>query len=128
MRDIQMLAHSVIMSLSKGFKVWSGIGVMSFLLPYPYYWYSRASGKLLSEDEWWNQGINHGPWRWEWPMATILPFMYLLFFGAGVLLLVGMWQSVRTKLFTPVLSYTVLASIYLGLFYVQASTLFWTID
>lgn len=116
------------MELSKGQRNSAVIGVVSFVIPFIFYGGNRISGLLSSEVEWWSQGINHGPWRWEWQMLMVLPFIYFLLFGALAVALTGIYQGIMQKSFPQFAIYSAIAFGYLAMFYMQAHTLYWTID
>ncbi|WP_444928115.1 hypothetical protein ACJJI4_11205 [Microbulbifer sp. TRSA002] len=116
------------MKLSKVQKLSCWVGLVMLLLPYAIYFYSRSMGLLPAESDWWAQGVNHGPWRWKWQMAFILPSLYSLLFGSICLLLVGLAKSVMKSSVQQLVIYGFLALAYFGAFYLLAKTVFWTID
>ena len=106
----------------------TAVALALFAVPFPYYAWCRATGALPSESEWWSRGINHGPWRWEPPMAFVLIPMYLLLLIAVVAVVIGVVCSFRHRRATPLALSLVQAGAFVGLFYVQAMLMFWTID
>jgi hypothetical protein len=99
-----------------------------FAVPFPFYAWSRATGALPSESEWWARGVNHGPWRWELPMALVIIPMYLLPAAAIVAVGLGVIWSSKQRRGAPIGLALVQAAVFVGLFYAQASLLYWTID
>ena len=99
-----------------------------FLLPFPYYIWSRfIAGTLPSEVEWYSRGINHGPWRWEAPMALVLGSMLLLLASALAAFAMGLLRLLGTR-WLPSATFIVTAVIALAFLYLQISFLYWTID
>jgi hypothetical protein len=102
---------------------------LTFVIPFPYYWWSLWSGGLLPEAQWWAQGTNHGPWRWALPgMALVLLPLYTLSLGSAAVLVYGAFKSFRVKTAVPVFAALPIAAAYLILAFLFASQLFWTID
>ncbi len=116
------------MNLSKGQRASIGIGAIVFVYPLAFYLVNRLFWLLPPEAEWWEKGINHGPWRWEWQMIIILPPIYFLSLGSAVLLGTGLYQGSKQKQVVVLANYGVIAAVYFVLFYIQAHTIFWTID
>jgi len=104
-------------------------GIVVFAIPFPYYWWSLSTGSLPPEAEWWAQGTNHGPWRWEFPgMALVLLPLYALILGAPGVVLYGLFRAIRGAGPVPLAISLGMASLFIFLAWVQGSTLFWTID
>ena len=103
-------------------------GLVFFALPYPYYFWSRATGQLMSESGWWAQGMNHGPWRWEWPAALVLVPMYALLIGAVALAIAALVVALQRKLLRHACAIGAVAGLYFAMLAIQLFTLFWTVD
>ncbi len=111
------------------FAVFAIAGLVLFCLPFPYYIWSLLSGSLQPEVEWYAGGYSHGPWRWEFPgMYIVLLPLYSLFFGAPAVLIAGLVRAFRRRSHLMALASAILCAAFLGMFYFQATTLFWTID
>ena len=57
--------------LSRAFRYLGGLSLIAWISPFVVYFVARLFGNLPSEEGWLDQGFNHGPWRWEWPMFLI---------------------------------------------------------
>ena len=106
----------------------TAVALALFALPFPYYVWSRATGALPSESEWWSRGMNHGPWRWELPAALVVIPMYLLLLLVVVAVVAGVISSLKHRQAIPLAVSLVQAGAFVGLFYAQAKLVFWTID
>ena len=104
------------------------LALVLFAMPFPYYAWSRWTGVLPSEADWWAQGMNHGPWRWQAPMALVIVPMYGLLLAAPTAFVFGAVRSLTQRRWLPLGMSTLQAAIFAGFFYVQAMLLFWTID
>ena len=104
------------------------LALVLFAIPFPYYAWSRLTGALPSEADWWAQGMNHGPWRWQPPMALVLIPMYTLLLAAPIVLVSGAVRAVTQRRWLPLGMSTLKGVMFAGFFYVQAMLLFWTVD
>ena len=97
------------------------LGFALFVAPLILYAISRFTGHLPSEEVWYSQGMNHGPWRWAWQHLFLgFPFLAPLITCISIIILALNTVPVRTM-------FGVLA-IQLALAPIPLLVLVWTID
>jgi hypothetical protein len=99
-----------------------------FSVPFPYYLLSRSLGWLPSAAEWWAQGTNHGPWRWEWPMALVLLPLYALPLLGLLAFVRELAFAVRARRLARIPLALCVGAAFFALAYIQGSVVFWTVD
>jgi hypothetical protein len=99
------------------------------IIPFLHYQYGRIAGQIPSEEEWSEQGYNHGP-LWENSVAsfTIALPMILLIILSAVTLFFGIYKSIRLRYTYLAFRGILLSVIQLGIFYLQLNYLMWVID
>lgn len=95
------------------------------LLPFAIYAVERWSGSLPTEEAWFAQGVNHGPWRWEAEGFTIL---YPLLLLALITILVTGFRAVSRRRWRLVVAGLGLLVLQVSMMAVQLSVLFWLVD
>jgi hypothetical protein len=103
------------------------IGVGFFLVPFPFYFWSLATGRLAAEEEWWSRGMTHGPWRQEWESAFVLIPIYVLLLGALMLAVAAVATAFKWRQPRRLWTLGIVACSYLAFLAIQATTVYWTI-
>ncbi|MDO8514520.1 MAG: hypothetical protein Q7S50_03190 [bacterium] len=108
--------------------------VILFALPFIFYAVERSLGVLPSQDEWWKQGINHGPWTQDLDSGgrglgfeSILVGNLLLLLSV-ITFIVAVVKSVKSKSFRFLVAGILLAISQFGLAVLQLYLLIWTVD
>lgn len=107
--------------------IYLATGLAFFIVPYPFYFWSLASGRLAGEDEWWARGMTHGPWRGEWESAFVLIPIYVLMLGALMLAVAAIATAFKWRQLRRFWALGAVACCYVGFLAVQAATVYWTI-
>jgi hypothetical protein len=103
------------------------LGLVFFLIPYPFYFWSLATGRIDAEGDWWARGMTHGPWRQEWESAFVLIPIYVLLLGALVLAVSAVATAFKWRQLKRLWTLGAVACCYVAFLAVQAITVYWTI-
>ena len=103
------------------------IGLVFFAIPYPFYLLGLSSGRLVPEEEWWGRGLRHGPWRQHGEAVFVFIPMYVLLFGALVLVATTIGVAVRGRDRSRLWATAVVACCYIAFLIIQANTVSWTV-
>ena len=108
--------------------VFSRLALLSAILaalPFVLYALARITGILPSEEQWYSNGTNHGPWRWSLQGFTI---GYPLGLLAVASLVITPIECIRARSGRPLLWGAALIFFAIGVGYAQLRLLVWTID
>jgi hypothetical protein len=103
------------------------IGLALLAMPYPLYLWSRATDRLVREEQWWARGMSHGPWRQEWEAVFVLIPIYGLLLGALVLAVSSVALAFRLRRLNRLWALGGVACCYFAFLAIQAMTVYWTI-
>lgn len=94
-------------------------------LPFAIYAGEVWSGLLSTKEAWMDQGMNHGPWRWELEGVTVLYPLVLL---AVVTILVSSFRAVQWRRWRFIGAGFGLLALQMSMLALQLNFLFWLID
>lgn len=93
------------------------------IAPFIVYFWERAKGILPSENVWYDQITNHGPWREGWEGFLVFdPILILIFITVAILLGNNSLKDAEKKYISVLLALQILT------FLLQLFVLTWTID
>lgn len=108
--------------------VYFAIGLSLFAAPYPFYFWSLATGRLVAEQEWFARGMSHGPWRREWESALVLLPTYILLLGALVLTVSAVALAFKWREPRRLLAMGGVALCYVAFLVILSHTVYWTVS
>ena len=103
------------------------IGLVFFLIPYPLYFWSLSAGRLVAEEDWWDRGLRHGPWRQQGEAVFVVIPMDVLLLGALVLAVSTVGLALRSRDRGRLWAMAGVACCYIAFLVIQAKTVSWTV-